>query len=538
MYRLLIVDDEEMITDGLYETFAGQNLDLDLCKAYSGKEALGWLQRTRVDIVLSDIRMPGIDGMQLLEIISQQWPHCRVIFLTGYSDFDSVYQAIQTPGVQYLLKSEGYPKVIQAVKAAIAELEEGLRRHEIVQQALDKLNTLEVLARGEYFRHLLHGVKPALNLKDDFRKLNIPLNADQPIFVVQGELSSASCSESYCNRQESSLTVTLFTESFLSDYVRCLGFIDRFGDLVWLIQPLEGKKSPMEEGTALPYLEGQFELIQRACMDNLELSVAITLGDSACEWNKLPLVYDKIKRQRQRKAGDGALMVQTVILNPFNPTSYMQERSPREKSDYLTSYLEAGRRHDFFQLFDQLTLIEKDMDAAYLLELYYTVALSLLSYINRWELEDQMNGLSALMRRDEFSTWEESFQFLRTTAKTLFDLRSSGERNRAVEAIAKIRAYIEDHLNEDLSLVRLAGYIHFNPSYLSRLFKQESGVTLSEYIEGARIERAKQLLKRNDLKVQEIGYRVGYEASQSFTRFFKKATGLTPQEYRDASRAY
>jgi len=536
MYRLLIVDDEEMITDGLYETLAGCGMGLDLCKAYSGKEALGWLHRTRVDIVLSDIRMPGIDGMQLLSILKRNWPHCRVIFLTGYSDFDSVYQAIQTPGVQYLLKSEGYPKVIQAVGEAVAELNDSLRRSELVRQAQEKLNTLEVLARGEYFRHLLHGAKPAPSLRDDFRKLNIPLDAEKPVYIAQGDLSHASsAASSYANRQESALAVTLLAESFLSGQVTSLGMIDRFGDPVWFIQPSdEGDGNEAAGGTpVLPYLEGQFELIQQACLESLGLSVAVTLGDRPCEWRKLSSFYDKIRRQRQVRIGDGALMVQTANLEASFCT---REGSPRDKMDALSAHLESGRRDEFLLLFEELTESERDSGAPYLLELYYTISLVLLSYINRWELEEQVGGVSALMRQDEFPSWEEAFAFLRATAETLFELRTSGERNRAAEAIEKVRAYIEEHLDEDLSLVRLAGYIHFNPSYLSRLFKQESGVNLSDYIESARIERAKKLLRNDELKVHEIGLRVGYEASQSFTRFFKKATGVTPQEYRDASR--
>ncbi|MBB6730905.1 response regulator [Cohnella zeiphila] len=541
MYRLLIVDDEEMITDGLYETLNGRNMGLDLCKAYSGKEALGWLHRTRIDIVLSDIRMPGIDGIRLLSIIKRDWPHCRVIFLTGYSDFDSVYQAIQTPGVQYLLKSEGYPKVIQAVSAAVAELDDSLRKDEMVQHAQEKLNTLEVLARGEYFRHLLNSAKPVpSNLGEDFRKLNIPLDAEKPVYMAQGELSHASTSvSSYANRQESALAVTLLAESFLSGQARSLGMIDRFGDPVWFVQPSADRTDGNEaEGGAfiLPYLEGQFELFQKACMDSLGISVAVTLRDRPCDWKELSSIYDKIRRQRQRKTGDGALMVRTATLDETDGACSNQERSPREKSDALAAHLDAGRRGEFLLLFDELTGSEREIGASYLLELYYTISLVLLSYINRWELGNQVAGVSALMRRDEFSSWEEAFAFLRKTAETLFEIRSSGERNRAAEAISKVRAYIEEHLDEDLSLVRLAGYIHFNPSYLSRLFKQESGVNLSDYIEHARIEQAKELLRNDELKVLEIGVRVGYEASQSFTRFFKKATGVTPQEYRDASR--
>lgn len=537
MYRLLIVDDEEMITDGLYETLSGCGLDLDLCKAYSGREALNWLHRTRVDIVLSDIRMPGIDGMQLMAAIKRHWPHCRLIFLTGYSDFDAVYRAIQTPGVQYLLKSEGYPKVIQAVEQAVAELGDSLRVNDLVQRAQEKLNTLEVLARGEYFRHLLHGANPAPNLAADFGKLNIPLDAGRPVYVAQGDLSRASSAvSSYASRHESAMAVTLLAERLLDGQVLSLGMIDRFGDVIWLIQrPADRSDADAEEDEAsvLSYLVGQFELIQQACLSSLELSVAVTLGDRPSEWTKLSATYDKLRRQGQTRTGDGAQMVRTLSLEA---ACCARERSPRDKSDALSAHLEAGRRDEFFQVFDELTASEQDNASPYLQELYYTISLVLLSYINRWEQENQVAGFSALMRPDEFASWNDAFAFLRATSSTLFELRSSGESNRAAEAIVKVRAYIEEHLDEDLSLVRLAGYIHFNPSYLSRLFKQESGVNLSEYIEAARIERAKELLRSDDLKVLEVGVRVGYEASQSFTRFFKKALGVTPQEYREASR--
>lgn len=539
MYRLLIVDDEEMITDGLYETLAGCDMDLDLCKAYSGREALNWLHRTRVDIVLSDIRMPGIDGIQLLSIIKRNWPHCRLIFLTGYSDFDSVYQAIQTPGVQYLLKSEGYPKVIKSVSQAVAELDDSLRVNDLIQRAQEKLNTLEVLARGDYFRHLLHGSRPAPNLEEDFRKLSLPLDPSRPVYVVLGDLSDGAAMLSYANRQESALAVTLLAEKFLAGLTLSLGMLDRFGEPVWLIQPQndrEKESEAKEDLRTLPYLVGQFELIQEACMESLNLSVAVTLGNKPCQWKKLSSTYDKIRRQHQLRIGDGAQMVQTVIMEASDASGSSKERSPRDRSDALVAHLDAGRRDGFLQLFDELTELDLEYGATFLLERYYAIALVLLTYINRWELEDRVIGSSALMRRDEHSSWEAAFAFLRETAETLFELRRSGERNRAAEAIRKVCAYIERHLAEDLSLVRLAGYIHFNPSYLSRLFKQECGTNLSDYIEAARIEQAKELLKNGELKVLEIGIRVGYEASQSFTRFFKKATGVTPQDYRENAR--
>ncbi|MBO9599609.1 MAG: response regulator, partial [Cohnella sp.] len=92
MRRLLIVDDEAIITDGVAEVLGKLQIPgLEICKAYSGSEAVEWLNHTRIDIVVSDIRMPEIDGLELLDIIRRDWPRCRVIFMTGYHDFDPVY---------------------------------------------------------------------------------------------------------------------------------------------------------------------------------------------------------------------------------------------------------------------------------------------------------------------------------------------------------------------------------------------------------------------------------------------------------------
>lgn len=124
-------------------------------------------------------------------------------------------------------------------------------------------------------------------------------------------------------------------------------------------------------------------------------------------------------------------------------------------------------------------------------ELYYTIALMLMSYTNRWEA-DQEIGASGLMQLEVHRTWGEAFRYLEDTAGNLFSVRRSGEQKRAAGVIDRICIYIEENLDQDLSLVRLADVIHFNPSYLSRLFKQERGINLSEYIEELRVRQAKE----------------------------------------------
>lgn len=543
MYRLLIVDDEAIITDGMAEILAKLDIPgLDICKAYSGGEALDWLNSSRIDLVLSDVRMPGIGGLELMEIIRKNWPRCRIIFLTGYNDFDAVYQAIQTWGVRYLLKTEGYDKVIAAVRDAIDELDEGLRTDRLLAQAREQRNTLETLAHGEYFRHLLagSGTFDSLVRAEDFHKLNIPLDPTAPALPVYGSLIRAAENPSYADRQEAAMAVKLIGDSFLRDMTRCVSIIDRYGDLLWLIQPTSERQEGPDAAYAgtVRFLEGTLELIQAACSESLAIDASFMIGSVPLSWELLPRAYDRLRQQQHVRVGDGASMVMTVNALQHDSAEPIRERIRTDKIELLSGHLEGGRRDVFMQILKEISepiSSRRMIDAAQVIELYYSVALVILSYINQRPTDDQLTA-AALLRLDAHATWHEAFEYLTRTAETLFKLRRQVENSRAAGAMEGICSYIEQRLDEDLSLVRLARHSHFNPSYLSRLFKQETGQNLSEYIDQARIKKAKELLAKDESKIHEVGARVGYEAAHSFTRFFKKMTGVTPQEFRDAAR--
>ena len=157
LYRLLIVDDEDIITDWLYKVFHRLMPEkLDVCKAYSAKEALQWMSRTRIDIVLTDIRMPGMNGLELSDEIQAFWPRCKVIFLTGYSEFDYAYKAIQMTDVRYLLKTEGYDKVTSTVQEVMQEIEHENQISKMLEQSTGAaLCHWSRWHKGDYFRQLL-----------------------------------------------------------------------------------------------------------------------------------------------------------------------------------------------------------------------------------------------------------------------------------------------------------------------------------------------------------------------------------------------
>src|SRR5690606_35284743 len=119
-------------------------------------------------------------------------------------------------------------------------------------------------------------------------------------------------------------------------------------------------------------------------------------------------------------------------------------------------------------------------------------------------------------------------------AARLFRSMSSENEQASHEVVHMIHEYIDAHLHGDLSLNRLAGLVYLTPFYVSRLYKQITQQSISEYIDDKRLAKAKQLLSETPLKIHEVGIQIGYDSPAYFTRFFKKMSGLTPQEYRDS----
>ncbi|AWB44675.1 DNA-binding response regulator [Paenibacillus sp. CAA11] len=543
MYRLLIVDDEDIITDGLYEVFShlkpGQ---LDVCKAYSAKEALDWMSRTRIDIILTDIAMPGMNGLELSEEIQRYWPRCKVIFLTGYQEFEFVYRAIQQLNVRYVLKAEGYGKVIDAVQSVISEIEQDYSLNQLLEQSQEHLLSIRSMEQNNYLRYVLQESDVLCEREeawhDDFHKLDIPLDPEYPVVLALGHISYR-VGMTYAEKSSIVLSVKMLGSSFFMEKTRSMCIVDKHDELIWFVQP-SPEVSGNPDGHFMKYVEGTLELFQEACITSLGQSIGLTMSGFACEWKMVTHQYERLRQLQQLKMGNGDL----IFVRDREHGSLLEGRQGREcfadgrEVEVLKTHLESGRMKEFLTELDKVSSKMLHMDGngnvQLVVETYYTIALMLYSCIARLGLHIHIDDYGRLLRLDEHTSIREGFAYLEQTGKRIFRFKQTEEQGRSALMVDRICQYIEQHLGEDLSLVRLSEIHHFNPSYLSRFFKQAKGINLSEFIDSCRVKKAKELLRENDLKVREVALSVGYEAAHSFTRFFKKMTGLTPQEYRDS----
>lgn len=558
MFRLLIVDDEEIIVNGLYEIFKSKKeLELDVYKAYSSDEAIEWLNRTRIDIVISDIRMPGMDGLQLLEVIQKSWPQSRVIFLSGHKEFEYVYKALQHGCcVSYILKTEDHEKVVNSVESAINEIKKGNRIEDLIQKAKEQIDLAKDLFQRDYLVHLLHEDTSLEVSKQQFEQLSIPLYPEHPVVLLVGHIDIIPTDLSYWDKIQFLHSVKVIMNMKLSTHIRCINVIDESYRIIMFIQPVQINMVDYDAtySKLISFIKGTLEVVQSACRESLDATISFAMSGEPTTWKTVSQEYYSLNQLLNQRIGSG---IETILTdNDFHAaiTEGNEEidtglEDAAEQLDVLLrqrnletleSYLENGQRDKFFdtltRFLDPLKQVRsKNNNKA--IEAYYKIALCLLAYINRTKLSGKIAfhiGQNSLMRMDRFESWDEAVQYIHQMANIIFNLQTEEQNYRADNTVKYLQQYVEEHLSEDLSLVRLAEQVYLNPSYLSRLYKQVTGKNLSELIDQARIREAKQLLSRENIKVSEVSRLVGYETTASFSRFYKKSTGLTPQEYHDA----
>lgn len=561
MNRLLIVDDEEIIVNGLYETFLGmKGLDLDIYKAYSGAEAIAWLNRTRIDIVLTDIRMPEIGGLELLKEIQKSWPQCKVIFLTGYAEFEYVYQAIQHSNVTYILKNEDREKVIKAVEDAIAEINNDIRVENLVQKAREQMDMVRELYQRDYFLHLLRGASAEPD-KGQLEKMGTSLSPDFPAILLLGNVDNMPGDISYWDRIQFFYSIKLVIDSTISAEIHNVYVMDEDHRFIMLIQPKELFSS--ENGLdiagvfskCITYLTGMLERIQLSCRESLDASVSFSLSGEPCSWDGLSGKYYSLNQMLNFRIGKDmeTLLVDNAVEEKVLSANMNTDRTYREADnelneilrkqrarDSLAQMLESGLRNDYYKYLSKTIEPIRKIDAKNNLlanEAFLMASMSILSYINRWKLDDKIPAcfsLKKLTNIDRHENWPAAVDFLYDLSDYLFTLQNDEQKKRADIAVDHIQKYAKEHLGEDLSLVKLAEQVYLNPSYLSRLFKQVKGMNLSDFIDSMRIQTAMNMLEKDTVKIHDVAKMTGYDSAASFTRFFRKMAGCSPLEYHES----
>lgn len=542
MYRLLIVDDEHHIVNWLAFLFENQSdLELEINKCYSGREALSILGKRKMDIIFMDIQMPGMDGLQAGEKICMQYPFSYIIFLTGYHDFSYIYQASQLEHISYLLKSEDNERIIQELKSCIGKIENDRKNIQLNQQNMDhelftkhlfQSDLLKELLTGKSIaeiRHLFNasGTEKTVDFSRNIRVIYIKTFADSwknsdfghPSLCHKIPLLIASC----LNLQGSFAIIPANEYTFLGLF-----------QLDSEENPVFHLKSLAEDFLALWTEKFSWSCTMLICTDSLT-------------WDELPhlnLRFAEYIPQKYVSVSPKASCFSLVSKTELPDLSGAQKGIRPDLTisepllNNLENYLYQNDKDGYFSVFYKLTALicsEKSMHSFSALEIYMKIASTLIGCINQHSLQQRLAlhiNLYSLYYISNFKTWKEGCLYLEKLSKCLFQELSDQEIDRKQELVFKIRHYIQNHLSADLSLSNLAERFNYNSSYLSYLFKQTTGIGLSDHITEVRIDRANYLLANSSDSISAIAEQTGFDTAQYFSYVYKRRMGITPSEYR------
>ncbi|MBD2868760.1 response regulator [Paenibacillus arenilitoris] len=533
MLQLLIVDDEPVILHSMVANdWASAGIG-NVYQASSGLEAAELMKNTPIDIVVSDIRMPGMDGLQLCKHIQDRYPRAKCILLSGYGEFEYAQKAILYGTVSYLLKPIKDEELMAEVARVRSLILEEWERIGSVERARQSFRAHLPLLKANLLNELLSGADvPAAELTGKLGEYGLPFEPDADCSLMLLRLE-----DGFGESPEDAMLYEFAVRNVACEILEADYGVwtckDAFGYLCILLQDRAGGDGVRR--TNDKRLDKAAHELQLKVSGFLKGGVSVLIGGTG--------VFPRELADRYRKALSEFRKVprsdRGAIVLPAEPRA--QSRSPGAlySPPGFQQLLEAGRwadaRAKLGGVFEEMRAKKLDTEE-HMTEIVYTL-------MNAFYYIAHLQGKTLL----ELSGWEPDMaadprhltqpEKVREWAdKALAGMEAGSVReikDGKSQLISKIHRFIEAGIAGDVSLQTIADHVGLHPVYLSSVYKQETRENISDFIMRYRMETAGVLLRTTDVKIYELASRLGFQNPPYFSKLFKQYYGITPQEFRD-----
>jgi two-component system response regulator YesN len=514
MYRILIVDDEQVERDGLEAMLRSQFSQHEFMQAENGRRAIELANEWLPDLVLMDIRMPGIDGLEAIEVISVTQPQMKFVMITAFDTFDYARKALRLRVKDYILKPSKADVIINKVNEVLREIT--IERAEVVQhqQLEDRLDRLLPIAQTDLVTQLLF---------DHVHEVHL----DEMLGLVGGS----------SNREALVMTLMMNTKDGLQ--------LDKLVLERWyatvkeqLQQSIHGWIGAMT-GRQIPVivfrddnksLRSQAVYIVRLVLNLIqrfpELECFIGIGNEYPSLEHIRLSYQE------------ALLASVDMNLPskhrfysdsLNTSEFEQEQHARQLEKQVMDDVRFGNWEQV-----QVRIIG-------LIEHYEKCGASVMISQQRaleamWITYRMLQELGIESERPLYSFQVSHYRQLRTETISMLEkmMRSAiaMKENVKPDIVHQIKQYIMENSSKDISLEMIADRVNLSPYYISKLFKEQLGLNYIDFLTECRVERAKALMCDSEMSLKEITFEIGYNDPNYFSRVFRRVHGISPTEYR------
>lgn len=528
MYKVLIVDDEHLVRYGIKAMIDWESIGFQVVgEASNGKEGLQAFQELAPDVLFTDIKMPVMDGMELIAQVRAINREAKLILLTCLEDFEYAQRALRLGTTDYLIKSNMMPQDMETVMLELKAMLDQERGGQEGPSDAGKsaAGGRETMAMDSFLMGLALGTLSTSQTEAMLQETE--KDARGPFILLHIGLDYM---ENAAQRLSENELTGLHSEG--AAIMRHICFAEE--------QDMELFSSRTGEWNVLLRNAGDGSAVRlgQAIINRVSevLNVSVTVGMSS-EFHALTELRDAYLESEQAYRLKLFLGCGSVIRADASTAAHSVEQpvplANKKLNDYLyTLDSEAMRAYIDHVFNDAETRL--DVERAQLISIELLLNLTNMYadlthdherlYERKKELYEQIKELETLADRKRW--------FIQVYEELIHKVRSVYSSDQGT--IPKVIAYIEQNYDQELSLQVLSEQVHLSKNYLANLFKKERGEGVIDYITRVRIDRAKSLLRGTDLKSADISLKVGIPDSKYFSKLFKKMTGVTPSEYREA----
>ena len=536
MLKVFLAEDEFIIREGIKNNIDWQAHGYEFCgEASDGELAFPLIQKTRPDILITDIKMPFVDGLALSRLVKKELPETEIIILSGYEEFDYAKEAIQIGVARYLLKPINGETLLQEIDS-VAEIILGKQKEKEIREKYQKeMEENSLRDQMDLFQHLVTGDCSMEELLSVADKLDLKIMAPWYSIVL---LKIQSMKHDY---EEYSGSIVVVDERIakLAEPEHVLVF-DR---------ALEGRaflfKADSEE-ELLAYQKEYLGDVKEVLSGYANLRYFGGIGTPVNRLREIPASFEDASHAFAHRY----LVAESCILD----SSLLMQEGAAEQEDFRISavnpeQIDRAKMQEFLRtgdLDEVIYFVDEffgKLDGGAMKSRIFRQYITMDAYFS---IADFLKGLG--LQKDEIEAPDQDSSILQDE-KSAMDyivrimnkalvLREKKASSRYEDVVSEVIHYIEDnYAQEELSLNLLASHVNFSPNHLSMIFSQQTGQTLIRYLTDYRMNRAKELLRCSSKKSSVISMEVGYKDPHYFSYLFKKTQGMTPTQYRGGRAA-
>lgn len=544
MLKIFLAEDEVIIRETIKRMIPWEELGFELVgEAADGEMALPLLIRQKPDLLITDIKMPFMDGLTLAKLAKKELPELKIVILSGYDDFNYAKQAISIGVEDYLLKPITKNALIERLSEIRSRYEHEKTQKEYYEKFQREMQAYEKNSSRDFFEALVCGSMDMMEVYKKAEKLGLDIVAEAYnilIFTMNSEEDFSGQKEGYSEWEAESLEML---EDFFSDNTSAMLFrcnIFSYGVLI------KGQKETIDENT-------------RSCIDEIKKILDrkeqkrqwfVAVGESVERLSQLQksyhsasrafsqrylygeniLYYDEMElmehRSGQADTNDNAYL-KNVDVNALNPAilqKFLSNGIQEEIENFVKDYFYAIGQEPMESLVFRNYVI-------------LNVRFSVLSFLKGLgcDTEEMEPENTEEILAESGKNIESAITYAKKMISQAITIRdqNSGNKNRSILKTAV--DFIDEHyMDEDISLNTAANVANVSSNHFSALFSQNMGQTFIEYLTTLRMNKAKELLRCTGMRSSEIAGEVGYKDAHYFSYLFKKTQGMTPSEYRKA----